>query len=102
MVVQAKLNDLGSVTDASAIFGHPMLIPGCVEDVKKWRFRPNSEGLAVVIYHFNFITEGFRYNSDHQRQFVFEQPNFVTITGTPMVFETESSDRAFEHFPQTH
>ena len=82
VVVQAKLNKNGEVTDASAIFGYPMLIPDSLTNVKKWRFRPNAKQLEVVVYYFRFPCNGLQYNSDQQPQFVLVPPNFATVTGT--------------------
>jgi TonB family protein len=85
VVVEANLNDKGEVVDATAISGHGVVIPYCLANVKKWRFRPNAQRKVVVVYNFEFPCSGIVYKSDDQTQFVLEVPNFATITGTPRV-----------------
>ncbi len=87
VVVQAKLDQNGGVIEASAIYGHPMLTPDCLANVKKWRFRPNAKRLAVVVYNFKFLRDGLLYNADYQLQFVLRPPNFATVTGTKMMVQ---------------
>ena len=88
VVVEAKLDDKGEVAEATAISGHPVLIPDCLANIRKWRFRPNARRLAVVVYNFAFPCQGLLYNSESQRQFVLESPNFATVTATPMSVQT--------------
>jgi TonB family protein len=88
VVVEVKLDDKGEVTEATAISGHPVLIPDCLANIKKWRFRPNARQLAVVVYDFTFPCQGLLYNSEGQRQFVLESPNFATVTATPATVQT--------------
>jgi len=89
VAVEAELDDKGEVMSAVAISGNAMLIPDCLTNVRKWRFRPNPKRLAVVVYNFRFPCDGIRYNSDTQQQFVLTPPNFATITATAMTVQTQ-------------
>jgi hypothetical protein len=77
VVVRAKLDDNGSVVEARALSGAELLIPASVENAKKWRFRPNQEKEAVIIY--NFSVDGTSM-APGCRRFTVEPPNFATIT----------------------
>ena len=90
VVVQAKLDEKGAVVEASAVFGHPMLVPVGLDNVKQWKFRPNAERLAVVVYNFKMACSGDGYNQD-LRQFVLELPNLAIATAPLMMVETETS-----------
>jgi hypothetical protein len=91
VVVQARLNDKGEVVEAAAISGHGVLVPDCLANVKKWRFRPNIQRTVVVVYNLRFPCDGVDYKSEDQHQFVLEAPNFATIRGTPRVIDTAGS-----------
>lgn len=90
VVVQAKLDEKGTVVEASALFGHAMLVAVTLDNVKQWKFRPNAERLAVFVYNFKLACAGDIYNQDW-RQFVLELPNFATATAPLMMVETETS-----------
>jgi TonB family protein len=77
VVVQVKLDEEGEVIEASAIAGHPMLVPECLANVRKWRFRPNPQSSAIVVYLFRLVNG---YYANDQSQFVLEPPNLATIT----------------------
>jgi TonB family protein len=89
VVVQANLDDKGGVSDAVAVSGNRVLIPDCLSNVRKWRFRPNASRRATVVYNFRFPCEGLLYKSENQHQFVLEPPNFATITATPVTIQTQ-------------
>jgi hypothetical protein len=55
VVVQVKLDDDGKVVSARAISGSNMLIPDTLSNIRKWRFHPNSNKTAVVIYAFHLV-----------------------------------------------
>jgi TonB family protein len=55
VVVEVKLDDNGKVVSARAISGSKMLIPDTLANVYKWRFHPNSNKTAVVIYDFHLV-----------------------------------------------
>jgi TonB family protein len=78
VVVQAKLDDQGGVIDAVAISGSPILVPPTLNNVKKWRFRPNAQKSAIIVYNFTFL-EG-RCES-HGSLFVLQPSNLATVIG---------------------
>jgi len=82
VVVQVKLDDKGNVAEAAAISGKPMLIRDSLANAKSWRFRPNAQKTAVIVYNFKLVF-------GDPGQFIFEPPNFATITGAPMIVQTE-------------
>ncbi|HXR33649.1 MAG TPA: energy transducer TonB [Verrucomicrobiae bacterium] len=80
VVVRVKIDDHGRVTDATAISGHELLIQSAIDNAKKWRFETNSHHGVILVYSFR-IASGLC-NSGF---FTFQPPNFVTVTGCPMV-----------------
>jgi TonB family protein len=83
VVVRATLDDHGKVVDAVAISGQDVLIPACLANVKRWRFRPNTENAAVIVYNFRMIEGSSKSGAS---QFIFQGPNFATITaGLPTI-----------------
>lgn len=90
VVVRVKLDAAGRVREANALSGTPMLIPDCLANAKKWRFRANAEGAAIIAYNFKLVNMEF---GSATSQFIFEPPNFVTILAAPMTIETDSSAR---------
>src|SRR3954462_5359362 len=52
VVVEAQLDNKGNVVGASAIAGAKPLIPDCLSNIKKWKFKPNSRKTAVIVYEF--------------------------------------------------
>jgi TonB family protein len=54
VVVQAKLNEHGEVTETIAVSGHKMLITACLENIRKWHFKPNTQRTVIVVYNFQF------------------------------------------------
>lgn len=79
VVVRVILDDQGKVNDATGISGAGLLIRACLENVRKWRFEPNSQKSAVVVY--NFRIRGACHSDKDSSQFVFYPPNFASITG---------------------
>ena len=53
VVVRANLDRDGAVAEASAVSGSALLAPAAVENVKRWRFEPNTQRTAVVVYNFS-------------------------------------------------
>ncbi|MGB6402349.1 MAG: energy transducer TonB [Candidatus Sulfotelmatobacter sp.] len=78
VVVEVKLDKDGYVVSASAISGSKMLIPDTLSNVRKWRFHPNSQKTAVVIYEFHLV-EG-KCNAGRTGLFVLRGPNVATVT----------------------
>jgi outer membrane biosynthesis protein TonB len=84
VVVEAKLDEKGSVSDASALFGNPILIPDCLANVKKWSFSPNAKHLAVVVYRFKMPCACLNNAPEGQHQFILQPPNYVEVSHAPM------------------
>ena len=78
VVVLVKLDDDGKVVSARALSGSKMLISDSLSNARKWRFHPNSNKSAVVIYEFHLV-EG-KCGSGRNGLFVFREPNVATIT----------------------
>ncbi len=79
VVVSAKLDGAGKVTSTSGISGAKLLIPETLSNAKKWRFSPNKNGIAIIIYEFR-LAEG-KCNHETSHLFVFREPNRVSIVG---------------------
>jgi TonB family protein len=77
VVISATLDGAGRVTSTTAISGAKLLIPDCLSNAKKWRFSPNTNGLAIIIYEFR-LAEG-RCNHETSHLFAFREPNRVSI-----------------------
>lgn len=77
VVVRAQLNANGNVVDATALSGAKTLISACLDNIMKWRFRPNEEGSIIVVYNFRVVDGALR---KHCNQFTVHPPNFVTIS----------------------
>jgi TonB family protein len=80
VVVSAKLDAAGRVTSATAISGAKLLIPDSLSNAKKWRFSPNTKGLAIIIYEFR-IAEGTCNDSGQNHISTFRKPNILMIVG---------------------
>ncbi|MFZ3210494.1 MAG: energy transducer TonB [Terriglobales bacterium] len=78
VVVRLKLDGQGNAEGATAISGPETLIADCLANAKKWRFRPNAQKAAVVIYNFR-LTDGI--SKSGCSHFTLQAPNFATITG---------------------
>jgi TonB family protein len=78
VVVQVKLNDSGGVVSASAMPSEKvvaMLIPDAVSNARKWRFHPNPNKVAEIVYEFQLLNECIQPQSEWH--FVFKAPNVV-------------------------
>jgi TonB family protein len=81
VVVEAKLDDSGQVTDAHAIYAaHLMLNNAAVSCVKRWKFKPNSEHLAFAVADFR-VAEGTGCKQIPRFQSVLQPPNHALILG---------------------
>jgi len=76
VAVQARLDDRGMVTDATALSGEPLLSLAAVENVKKWRFRPSASKSAVIVYNFVYLEGRCKSNGS---LFVLAPSNLVTV-----------------------
>jgi TonB family protein len=55
VVVRVTLDADGKVTDAVALSGHGIFVPFSLENVRKWRFRPDAQRTAVIVYNFKLL-----------------------------------------------
>ncbi len=85
VVVLVKLDNDGKVVQASPISGSSLLIPDCLANANKWRFRPNSEGAAVIVY--NFRLQSAKKCKAATPSFTLLRPNFANITACPMTIQ---------------
>lgn len=76
VVMRAKLNADGDVTEASALSGSEHLVSSCLDNVKKWCFKPNSRNTVIVLYNFRIGKETKQSDCKH---FKVDPPNFATI-----------------------
>ena len=84
VVVRVELNKSGDVSAAKAISGPRDLLAEVVSNAKKWRFQPNVDMTAVIVYRFKRL-EGLC-ELPCPSQFLVEPPNVATITvGEPTV-----------------
>src|SRR3954470_6105659 len=84
VVAKASLDDKGAVVGTSAISGPKPLIPDCLANLKKWRFKPNAQKVAIVVYEFK-LDEGACHDPSRSL-FVLRHSNFATITAcTPVI-----------------
>jgi TonB family protein len=77
VVVRVTLDDHGRVASARAISGNEVLIPDSLDNVKTWRFQPNTEKAAVVVYNFRMVNADSKSGCSH---FMLEAPNFASVT----------------------
>lgn len=78
VVVRVRLSDQGKVLDAVALSGAQLLTGPAIDNAKKWRFEPNSQKAAVIVY--NFRIEGICHDGAAASHMIFYPPNFATIT----------------------
>jgi TonB family protein len=79
VVIRVKLDEQGQVTATEAISGESLLIPACLENAKKWHFKPNPLKTAIIVY--NFRIEGECHRGERSSQMTFYPPNFASIIG---------------------
>ena len=84
VVVRAKLDDQGKVVDAVAISGNQVFVPDCIANARRWRFRPNAQRAAIIVYNFRLSDGISNSGCDH---FMLEPPNFATITTCPVALQ---------------
>jgi TonB family protein len=77
VVLRVKVDPNGTVTSATAVSGPKQLIPDCLTNAKKWRFRPEKSRDVIIVYIFKF--EGLC-QLPCRSLFSFSPPNVATIT----------------------
>lgn len=78
VVVRAKLDADGNVVAGAAVSGSRFLVPDCLSNVKKWKFKPNPQRSVVVVYNFK-IEEGVCHDRSRSL-FLLIHPNLASIT----------------------
>lgn len=81
VVVRLTLDKNGNVSQADALSGADILAKASIENAKKWRFEPNPENAAIIVY--NFRLRGSCHQSGVGSQLIFYPPNFAEITACP-------------------
>ena len=83
VVIRVGLDTSGGVSSVMAISGPKDLVSNCLANSRKWRFQPNPDRSAVIVYWFR---RGGLCNRPCPSQFSFEPPNLAIITmGDPVV-----------------
>ncbi|MGH9573630.1 MAG: TonB family protein [Candidatus Acidiferrales bacterium] len=77
VVVRVTLDETGRVLNAEALSGASILVQDTLKNIVNWRFSPNAERAAIIVYNFRIGT-GCRRKSPYS-QTTFYPPNFVTI-----------------------
>lgn len=57
VVIRATLDDDGNGLEVFALSGSRALIPDCLSNAKQWKFKPNKDRMATIVYDFE-IKEG--------------------------------------------
>lgn len=84
VVIKVDLDDKGRAVDAAAVSGAGILIPPCLKNARNWRFRPNSQKAAVIVYNFKLVI-------NDPGQTILQPPNFVTVTDSPVPIAVETN-----------
>jgi TonB family protein len=95
VVVRVSLDDKGKVVDVDALSGPSLLTRQSLENAKKWRFEPNPQKAAIIVYDFHI--EGACHAAragGSASQMIFFPPNFAKITAcpTPLMTITNKSE----------
>jgi len=86
VVVRVSLDRGGKVTDAQALSGAPYLVIDTVQNAKKWRFQPNAQNAAVLVYDFQII--GFCAHEQDSSQLILQPSNLALITACSFTVQT--------------
>jgi TonB family protein len=77
VVVKVSIDSNGNVASAAAVSGPKQLIPDCLSNARRWRFRPEKSRTAVIVYLFKI--EGLC-QLPCASYFSFSPPNIATVT----------------------
>jgi TonB family protein len=78
VVVRVALDDSGKVLGSALVSGADILAHACLENAKKWKFQPNSERSAILVYEFRMPGGECRSSSSIS---LLRRPNFVIVDG---------------------
>ena len=82
VVVRVTFDDEGKVVYAAAICGDEVLVPDTLANVRKWRFAPNDQKTAVVVYDFTLDRSCYKRDT-----FKLEGRNHAIITGHDFIID---------------
>lgn len=85
VVVDVALDGNGVPVSAAALIGPELLIPHATANAKKWRFKPNLQRRAIIVYEFS-IDPGVCHDSKRSL-FVLRYDNFAQIRSCESVLE---------------
>jgi|SRR5882724_11993773 len=85
VVIRVKLDGGGRVAETSAVSGMELLVRDSLLNAKKWRFKPNSEKGAVIVYVFRL--PGGECKSEVSLA-MFRPPNIMTVIGCDVPVQT--------------
>ncbi|MGH9739189.1 MAG: energy transducer TonB [Candidatus Acidiferrales bacterium] len=91
VVVRLFLDSGGNVIHAEALSGAPLLIRETVKNAREWRFTPNKENAAVLVYVFSL--SGLCAQDRNVNELIFHPPNLSTITTCQATVETSTGNR---------
>lgn len=97
VVVRLFVAPDGSVTEAKAVSGHPLLTEAARKNAEKWKFTrsgqdPDGFGEAYLVYR--FALEGSCAGRDCRTSFIVELPNLVVVTSEiPPIQVSQSKPR---------
>jgi TonB family protein len=92
VVVRVTLDRGGKVTDAHALSGPSHLVSATVENLRKWRFEPNAENAAIIVYDYRIV--GLCAHGEDSSQLVLEPPNLAIITACAFTVTAAPSEPA--------
>ena len=78
VVVRVLLDPEGKVTNAQALSGALYLVTDAVQNAKKWRFQPNAQNAAILVYDFQIA--GLCPHQIDSSQLILRPPNLALIT----------------------
>jgi len=97
VVVLVKLDDTGKVISASAIpkigLMNNLLTDDTLSNVRKWRFHPNPQKEALIVYDFQINKDCAEYEIKGRvpSTFHFQVPNLATVTACPIPIDTSTA-----------
>ena len=88
VVIQVELDGSGKPVGVRALSGNPYLVIRAVENAKQWRFEPNTEKTAIIVYDYRIV--GLCAQGVDSSQLVLEPPNLAIISACAFTVQTSS------------
>lgn len=79
VVLRLNLDADGKVLEGQVVSGNPLLTRVCIENAKKWRFKPNSQKAVILVYDFRL--DGLCPRNVESSQLLLYPPNLINVTG---------------------